>query len=137
MRIRKFNESISNNLDTDYIEECFIDFIDSGAEVEKGDNYGDGRSYFELVIPFPDLDKVKLYKSGVTNIDDRLSLSENLVEFYNNVKICTEMVKSKYDHIDVRYTTEKGRFVNTFGNDQTFEEYYDESLFVLFLPKSE
>lgn len=121
MRIRKFNETYS--LDNSSIEECFIDFIDLGATVETGEDYGDGRSYFEVVIPFPNVtDEIPYYGK---NIDERLSVAEDLVEFYNNVKVCIERVNAKFDNITVNDRVERGRYQDS---------YFDESLFILILP---
>lgn len=121
MRIRKFNEAY--NLDNNSIEECFIDFIDSGAEVETGEDYGDGRSYFEVIIPFPNVSNETPYYGE--NIDERLSVAEDLVEFYNNVKVCIERVNSKFENITITDRVERGRYQ---------DEYFDESLFILILP---
>ena len=121
MKIRKFNEAY--NLDNNSIEECFIDFIDSGAEVEIGEDYGDGRSYFELIIPFPNVYNETPYYGE--NIDERLSVAEDLVEFYNNVKVCIERVNSKFENITITDRVERGRYEDS---------YFDESLFILILP---
>ena len=121
MKIRKFNEAY--NLDKNSIEECFIDFIDSGAEVEIGEDYGDGRSYFELIIPFPNVYNETPYYGE--NIDERLSVAEDLVEFYNNVKVCIERVNSKFENITITDRVERGRYEDS---------YFDESLFILILP---
>ncbi len=121
MKIRKFNEAY--NLDNNSIEECFIDFIDSGAEVETGEDYGDGRSYFEVIIPFPNVYNETPYYGK--NIDERLSVAEDLVEFYNNVKVCIERVNSKFENITITDRVGRGRYEDS---------YFDESLFILILP---
>ena len=45
-----FNEN-KKDFDIQYFNECFIEFIDSGSESEIGDDFGDGRKYYEITIP--------------------------------------------------------------------------------------
>ena len=37
MKIRKFNESLDDSL-IEYIEECFVEFLDNNSEVVKAEN---------------------------------------------------------------------------------------------------
>lgn len=56
MKIRKFNESSSKEIDTEYVRHCFADFIDRGrARIEEGESAAYGR-WIDLAIEF-DRDK--------------------------------------------------------------------------------
>ena len=77
----------TEELDTDYIEMCFVDFIDQGCEIEV-DTDEDGRKYIELL---PDLPGIELKNGKFINsnksetLDDVLKSSKELYDFYDAI----------------------------------------------------
>jgi hypothetical protein len=106
--LRRIFES-KEQFDTKYLDECFVEFIDSGAETESGDDYADSRNYYEIFMNLPGVH----YKNGewVFNKENTLSgnikYAEELLEFYKEIENCIEKVKIKYPNIDIEFDIEK------------------------------
>lgn len=106
--LRKYNEN-KEEFDIVYFNECFIDFIDDGAISEIGNDYGDGRKYYEITIILPGSE----YKDGSwsfkreSTLSGNLKCAEELVEFYKEIENCIEKVKIKYSNIEIDFKIEK------------------------------
>jgi hypothetical protein len=106
--LRKYNES-KEEFNTKYFNDCFIEFIDSGSWSEIGDDYGDGRKYYEISMNLPGVQ----YKNGqwILNKEDtllgNLKYAEELLEFYKEIENCIEKVKIKYPNIEIEFNIEK------------------------------
>ena len=122
--LRKFNENKSE-LDIQYFEECFIEFLDNTKENEN--NYttneinnsfqsGDWRhkeqEYWHIQIFFPHFDterKNYVDDNFMREMSDHIDMVN---EVYKDINVCVEKVKIKYPNAD---------FVFEFSNT---EEYY-------------
>lgn len=118
-------------LDTDYIEMCFIDFIDQGCFIEV-DTDDDGRKYIELM---PNLPGIELQNGKLVNknkrktLDDVIKSSKELYDFYDELNTCIKKVKIKYPNIEVEFDIEK----EGYEDNNPFDAY----LHLLFmLPKN-
>jgi hypothetical protein len=106
--LKKYNEN-KKDFDIQYFNECFIEFIDSGSESEIGDDFGDGRKYYEITINLPGAQ----YKNGSwsfkreSTLSGNLKYAEELVEFYKEIENCIEKVKIKYPNIEIDFNIEK------------------------------
>lgn len=106
--LRKYNEN-KEEFDIVYFNECFIDFIDDGAISEIGNDYGDGRKYYEITINLPGSE----YKDGSwsfkreSTLSGNLKYAEDLVEFYKEIDSCIEKAKIKYSNIEIDFNIEK------------------------------
>lgn len=118
--LRKFNENKSE-LDIQYFEECFIEFLDNTKENENNyttneitdDNlHKFGQEYWHIQIFFPHFD-VKRKNYVDDNFMREMSDHSDMVnEVYKDINVCVEKVKIKYPNAD---------FVFEFSNT---EEYY-------------
>ena len=92
MKIRKFNESL-DRIDLEYINECFIDIIDMGFQVsvDHMDVYDD-----TCEVNIEKLIQQK-YASEAVSIEKLVSTFERVSEMVNNIEVCIEKVKIKYD----------------------------------------
>ena len=122
----------TEELDTDYIEMCFVDFIDQGCEIEVDIDEKNGRKYIELM---PDLPGIEYKRGKCTNknkrntLDDVLKSSKELYDFYDAINTCIKKVKIRYPNIEVEFDIEK----EGYDDDDTFDAY----LHLLFmLPKN-
>lgn len=99
----------TEDLDTDYIEMCFVDFIDKGCEVEV-ENAEDGRKYIDLMIDYPgvEIKNGKFINNNKSNtIDDALKSSKEVYDFYDELNTCIKKVKLEYPNIKVEFVIEK------------------------------
>ena len=101
MKIRKFNESL-DRIDLEYINECFIDIIDMGFQVsvDHMDVYDDhnqlSTDYNTCEVNIEKLIQQK-YASEAVSIEKLVSTFERVSEMVNNIEVCIEKVKIKYD----------------------------------------
>jgi len=75
----------TEELDTDYIEMCFVDFIDQGCDIEI-ENDEDGRRYIEFMIDLPGIEiknSTFINKNKIKTVDDVLKSSKELYDFYD------------------------------------------------------
>jgi len=106
--LRKFNESKSE-LDIQYFEECFIEFLDNTKENENNyttneinyDNWHHkGQEYWHIRIFFPHFD-VKRKNYVDDNFMKEMSEHSDMVnEVYKDINVCVEKVKIKYPNAD-------------------------------------
>jgi hypothetical protein len=99
----------TEELDTDYIEMCFVDFIDQGCDIEI-ENDEDGRRYIEFIIDLPGIE-IKNFtfinKNKRKTVDDVLKSSKELYDFYDEINTCIKKVKIKYPNIEVEFNIER------------------------------
>lgn len=98
----------TEELDTDYIEMCFVDFIDQGCEIDI-DTDEDGRKYICLLPNLPDIEYNG--ESWVNNnksetINDVLKSSKQLYDFYKEINTCIKKVKIEYPNIEIEFSLE-------------------------------
>lgn len=121
----------TEELDTDYIEMCFIDFIDQGCEIDV-DTDEDGRKYIELMPNLPGIEynQVKWTNKNKRNtLDDVLKSSKELYDFYDAINTCIKKVKIRYPNIEITFDIEK----EGYEDNNPFDAY----LHLLFmLPKN-
>ena len=101
----------TEELDTDYIEMCFVDFIDQGCEIEV-DTDEDGRKYIELMPNLPGIEYNQLKwtnKNKRNTLDDVLKSSKELYDFYDEINTCIKKVKIKYPNIEITFDIEQER----------------------------
>lgn len=124
--LRKYNENKST-LDNDFIDECFIDFIDDGAEVEY-DDADDGDYIYNISIVLPNVkytNSVFSLEIGNT-IKDRINYANELLDFYENIDYCLNRVISRFPTIrhDIQIQNEYIRKEDIGGTvESTIEAY--------------
>lgn len=117
--IRKFNEGKSE-LDIQYFEECFIEFLDNTKENENNytrneiTNYPlhhKGQECWYIQIFFPHFDVKR--KNYVDDIYMRQMVEhiDKVNEVYKDINVCVEKVKIKYPNTD---------FVFEFSNTEEY-----------------
>jgi hypothetical protein len=89
----------TEELDTDYIEMCFVDFIDSGSifDIIKGPNSEYDEDYIQLWFETPFISGYGSNR-GI-DIDNYISSLKRCEEFYLNIKNSLDKVKIKYPNI--------------------------------------
>jgi len=117
--LRKFNENKSE-LDIQYFEECFIEFLDNTKENENNyttneitdDNLHQfGQEYWHIQIFFTHFD-VKRKNYVDDNFMKEMSEHIDMVnEVYKDINVCVEKVKIKYPNAD---------FVFDFSNTEEY-----------------
>jgi hypothetical protein len=95
MKIRKFNESNSDIIDTKYLNFIFEEFIEQGAIVDYDTESGD--MYWEIFILEPEISE---------HINKYFDNIESLTVFSKNLKSCIDKVKDEYPSIDLQFEFE-------------------------------
>lgn len=116
MRIRKFNESL-NEIDLEYVEECFIDIIDMGFQVSVDymDYYDDNNDlrtgYDTCEVNIEKLIKQK-YVYEAVSIEHLTNTFDKISEMINCLEVSIEKVKSKYDVSSVIFFRQNNTSIN-------------------------
>ncbi len=106
----------TEELDTDYIEMCFVDFIDQGCDIEVDTDEVDGRKYIEIMPNLPGIEYSRANdgsllgwksKNKRKTLDDVLKCSKELYDFYDDINTCIKKVKIKYPNIEIMFEIEK------------------------------
>lgn len=103
----------TEELDTDYIEMCFVDFIDKGCEIEV--NTDEGGKYISLMPNLPGVSYSNgewVRKNKRKTLDDVLKSSKELYDFYDEINTCIKKVKIKYPDIEVEFNIEEEGYVH-------------------------
>lgn len=98
-RLRRFNESVENTLDKEYIKDCFVEFLDNSDNYTYTDDdeisdqlYGTKRnSYIEIHIDLPVLNEIDFNKI--------VEMNNILNEIYSELQTCIDKVKIKYNYV--------------------------------------
>jgi hypothetical protein len=83
--LKRYNENVDSSFDINYFNDCFVEFIDNGAETYSGEDFGDAsginRNYYEIFINLPGVSNVNdVWKFKISNtLEGRLKYSEDLV----------------------------------------------------------
>ena len=100
MKIKKFNESNSNELDIQYLKFIFSELLDEGAEGFNRDGDTDEiEDYYEIFIEEPSIVASNDFDSYERNI-------KKLYDFSNEIKSCIERVKDAYPDIKIEFEFE-------------------------------
>ena len=100
MKIKKFNESKSDELDISYFKFIFSEFLDEGAEGFNRDGDTDEiEDYYEIFIKEPSIDATNDFGSYEKNI-------KKLYDFSNEIKSCIERVRDTYPDIKIEFEFE-------------------------------
>lgn len=120
--LRKYNEDLESDLaGIEYIKNCFVEFIDKGAEVEIGDD----KEYIQIIINLPGV-TVNYSEFGsewsletYNTIKERIKYHELITEFYLDIDNCIDKVKLKFPDKEYDLETESE------SNDESgyFEAY--------------
>lgn len=90
--LNRFNEN-KNELDTQYIDDCFVEFKDKGYTFKMNENDG----IYTLDTYFMRLDVGRGYSSK--NVNDLFAFVDEMRTNVDEVKYCIEKVKLKYPNI--------------------------------------
>ena len=137
--LRKFNES-KYELDIQYFEECFIDFLDNTKENENTytdtgiDEYGmtwehRGHEYWHIQIFFPPNkveDSLKPRRIDSTFMEKVVEHNDAIGEIYKDIDVAIKKVKIKYTNAD---------FLFQFTNDNRDDNYKSPASIAIFIYK--
>ncbi len=103
--LRKYNEDLESDLvGIEYIKNCFVEFIDKGAQVEIGDD----NEYIQIIINLPGVtfsdDEWSL--ETYNTIKDRIKYHELSTEFYLDIDNCIDKVKLRFPDKEYDFETE-------------------------------
>ena len=113
MKIRKFNESLDDSL-IEYIEECFVEFLDNNSEIVKAENPNSKGSYYYMVnikldveeknsnsfITEDMIDKLIAYHTNLSNILSEVNDSISRLRIRYDINSLTVKITSGYDYIN-------------------------------------
>jgi hypothetical protein len=98
MRIRKFNENISDEL-INFIEDCFVEFIDEGAYIK------DEGQHLEVEIVCDKATNYSMPKnSAIISEKDFIDAYNEYNKFNEvllNINNCIERIRTKYDESEL------------------------------------
>jgi hypothetical protein len=121
MKIKKFNESVEEYFDMEFIHECFIDFEESNFDVkfEIAPNSSWGRSA-SIDIEFNLPDNMVNSEGSIPDSLDKLELK---TDFYENLRVSLVKVGSKYNNYNYYITDEESISSNIiltiYSNDES------------------
>lgn len=95
MKIRKFNEDLDNESILEYIKDCFVDFIDSGAKVKEyiHNEYMIGRNVISINIKKPET-KFSNHRDDSSNIIFKSVREFN--DIMDNIETCLVIIRSRF-----------------------------------------
>ena len=107
MRIKKFNEAINEEFDSDYVKTCFADLLDAGAQVEERESAAFGK-WISIKIDFNIIERLGEF-GGVTRefISRRNKLNSFINKWDSNnkilqkVKISMNLLSDEYPNYKV------------------------------------
>lgn len=123
MRIKKFNEAINEEFDSDYVKTCFADLLDAGAQVEERESAAFGK-WISIRIDFNNIEKLGEFGSVAYEF---ISRRNRLVDFINKwdsnnkilqkVKISMNLLSDEYPNYKVysRQLTDTILQINIYG----------------------
>ncbi len=131
--LRKYNEN-KKIFDSEYFNECFIEFIDSDStsiELEEDTTH----YYYYISINLPNVKFINnkwIFEKEET-LEGNLKYSEELFNFYKDIDTCIEKVKIKYPNVKVDFDIEKeGNIRKDIMGDysELFEAYVNLTLII-------
>ena len=96
MKIRKFNESLDDSL-IEYIEECFVEFLDNNSEIVKAENPNSKGSYYLVNIKL-DVEE----KNNTTSFIEENEIS-SLVDYHTYLSSTLNDVNDSISKLRIRY----------------------------------
>jgi hypothetical protein len=90
----KYLKSINENLNIfneEFVKECFIEFYDD-EKIYEPEIHSDDDDYDSVLINIPELETYDEY-----NVEDFVNMSNDLYEFYHNIRNSITKVKMKYN----------------------------------------
>lgn len=121
--LRKYNEDLESDLaGIEYVKNCFVEFIDKGAEVEIGDD----KEYIQIIINLPGIKHngiVWLNNNNIDTIKERIKYHEISTEFYLDIDNCIDKVKLKYPIKEYNIEVES-EYIEKNSNNSIFTEAY-------------
>lgn len=107
MRIKKFNENLNEEFDSDYVKTCFADLIDAGAQVEEKESAAYGK-WISIKIDFNSIGKLGEFgRVNLEFISRRNKLNSFINEWESNnkilqkVKISLNLLSDEYPNYKV------------------------------------
>ena len=124
MKIRKFNESVDNEIDATYVRQCFVDLIDSGkaTTIERSSAaYG---SWMEIhcLIEFPNapvldnLSRRKIGSAWLTNtnkIDKVVKQLEETKDLMKEIENCINRLADEYPNYSYKTGSDDSLYFGT------------------------
>ena len=93
--LRKYNES-KEELDCNYFDECFIEFIDKGVRKYST------QEYYQINIKVPNC----WWEPG-HSLEDNINSAKELHDFYLDIENCIEKVLIKYPDLECMYSNKQ------------------------------
>ena len=115
MRIRKFNEDLSNEIDTVYIAQCFSDLVDAGiAELQERERFNEietpeGRrrvsagKWVTITIDNMFVKPSDILETRTESMLGETSLDRYIEEF-NKINLILQQIDSSLEKIKIEYT---------------------------------
>ena len=106
MKLKRFNESLKSEIDTEYVKDCFIDTIDNGFKVKItrdpyiGD-YDDVIGYdLKTCVVGISLTTLKSFREekSIENVIDEF---DKVAEMTRDIKVSIDKIKIEYPNINI------------------------------------
>jgi hypothetical protein len=124
--LKKYNESVAN--DIDYIKNCFIDLIDSGAKIREGKDGGGYICSISIELPMPK------FEGDAVSVKEFIEYNSILNKIYEDIDYSVEKVNLKLDYNSFIELSETSNLTNT-SYDEVFTYFTD--IYVVFMKKEE
>lgn len=113
MRHLKKFESSDDNLDIEYIKECFVEYL-GGHNDFIVDELSDGRKCVDILIILPGIEYSKSEDSFIISnteeyykISDKIKSINDSLNFYKDIESCIEKVKIQYNDIEIETSNDR------------------------------
>lgn len=103
--LRKYNESKDSNYFVQYIEQCFVDFIDEG-NFNIGWNPNQDRCAINIKV-YED-EKIEKNNDGDLLLSDIKEAALKKLEYIDKIETAFEKIKSEYPYVQYRIVDKKG-----------------------------
>jgi hypothetical protein len=124
--LKKYNEGVEN--DIDYIKNCFIDLIDSGAKIREGKDGGGYICSISIELPMPK------FEGDAVSVKEFIEYNSILNKIYEDIDYSVEKVNLKLDYNSFIELSETSNLTNT-SYDEVFTYFTD--IYVVFMRKEE
>lgn len=107
MRIKKFNEALNEEFDSDYVKTCFADLIDAGAQAEEMESEYLGK-WLSIKIDFNNIDRLgefggvnREFISRRNKLGDFINKWDSNNKILQKVKISMNLLSDEYPNYKV------------------------------------
>jgi len=117
--IKFFNENNNIEIDEEYLNDCFIEFIDDGAEVIINEE-----DYWSISIYFPGFEykgEWRRTSESPSNTKEHIEILSKKLDIFKNIETCIKKVKLKYPNIEIGEEIGKEEI----SNDDNIGDYDD------------